>query len=118
MSSALAPDITGPPQVLIQSVSHAESEEGPILLVVHRWHKDRAGCVNLGGYLWEEPQPGKQRHTSIGRPDIRGLAGECVHLRRSASGGDSKQEGSFPGQVLFLSGQIIMGSNGAQGRHA
>ena len=89
LGSALLPDIAGSPQVHVQMYSFrvclTQSAKRPIHLIVHRWHKDRTGRVCLGGYLGEEAQPGEQHHTSIGKPDIRGLTAQHVHVGRSAS---------------------------------
>ena len=65
----------------------------------------------LVGYLREEAQLGEQHHINIGKPDIRGVAAQRMHLGLSASGGDGEQEGRFPGQVLEQAGRS--GSNGA-----
>ena len=105
LGSTLVPEITGSPQVLIQSASDTGYAECPILLVVHCWQKDWAGCVRLGGYLGEEAQPGKQCDTSIGKSEIRGLAAQHVHIGCSTSRGDCEQEGSFPGKLLKWAGR-------------
>ena len=86
LSSALLPEITSSLQVLVQVAFDTESAKRPIRLVVH---KDRTEHVLLGGSLGEEAQPGEHRHTSIGKPDIRGLAAQRMHLRCSESEGDS-----------------------------
>ena len=46
----------------------------------------------------------RRKHTSIGKPDIKGLASQSVHLGCSVSGGDGEQEGSFSGQILEWAG--------------
>ena len=51
LGSACCLNITGSPQVLVQSGSDRESAKCPIHLCVHRWHKDRVGNVHLRGYL-------------------------------------------------------------------
>ena len=73
-------------------------------MVVHCWHKDRAGGVRLSGYLGEEAQLGEQCHPCTGEPEVDRLTTQCVHLRHSASGSDGEQEGGFPGQVLEWAG--------------
>ena len=54
LGSVLLLDITGSLQVFIKSTFDTESPKCPILLIVHSWHKDRAGCVLFGSHLWKE----------------------------------------------------------------
>ena len=96
---------------LVLRTSDTESAEFPILLIVHHLHKDSPGHVSLGGYLGEEPQPGKQCNTSIGKPEIRGLAAQCMQAELTAS-----KKTVF--QFRYLSGQVAMGSNGVLVRAA
>ena len=74
-------------------------------MVVHCCHNDTAGGVRPGSYLGEEAQLGEQCHPSAGEPEVGRLTAQRVHLRRSVSGGDGKQEDSYPGQVLEWAGQ-------------
>ena len=76
-----------------------------IWVVVHCWYKNRAGGVRPSWYLGEEVQVGEQCHPHTGEPEVGRLIAQRMHLRRSVSGGDSKQEGSHPGQVLEWAGQ-------------
>ena len=88
-------------------VPDTESVEHPILLVMHHWHKDRVGCIHLGGYLGEETLPSKQHHTSIGKPEIMDLTAQHVHLGNQREVTASKKA-SFPCQVLERAGRYAL----------
>ena len=86
-------------------------------MVVHCWHKYRAGGVCPSGYLEEEAQPGEQCCPCAGEPEVGRLTTQCVHLRRSLTGSDGEQEGGFPGQVHEWEGNYGFTEGFGQSHH-